>query len=106
MIIRRALEAHGYNVDFKIRPYNPPVLSRIQAFNARICNTSGERHVFIDPKRCKWLMHNVYNLAFKEGTSIVDVPTVKQIKNDRDAKFLEHPFDAASYLVEFFFPIK
>lgn len=51
-------------------------------------------------------MHNVYNLAFKEGTSIVDVPTVKQIKNDRDAKFLEHPFDAASYLVEFFFPIK
>lgn len=106
MIIRRALEAHGYNVDFKIRPYNPPVLSRIQAFNARICNTSGERHIFIDPKRCKWLMHNVYNLAFKEGTSIVDVPTVKQIKNDRDAKFLEHPFDAASYLVEFFFPIK
>lgn len=106
MIIRRALEAHGYNVDFKIRPYNPPVLSRIQAFNARICNAAGERHVFIDPKRCKWLMHNVYNLAFKEGTSIVDVPTVKQIKNDRDAKFLEHPFDAASYLVEFFFPIK
>ena len=29
IIIRRALEAHGYNIDFKIRPYNPPVLRRI-----------------------------------------------------------------------------
>ena len=106
IIIRRALEAHGYNIDFKIRPYNPPVLRRIQAFNARICNANGERHIFIDTDRCKWLMHNIYNLAFKEGTSIVDVPTAKQIKNDREAKFLEHIFDAASYLVEYFFPIK
>lgn len=106
MIIRRALEAHGYSVDFKIRPYNPPVLRRIQAFNARVCNAAGERHIFVDPKKCKWLMHNIYNLAFKEGTSIVDIPTVKQIKNDREAKFLEHIFDAASYLIEYFFPIK
>jgi hypothetical protein len=45
-------------------------------------------------------------LKFKEGTSIVDVPTLKTIKNDRDSKFLEHPFDAASYPVEFFHPIK
>ncbi|MBP3846777.1 hypothetical protein J6I39_03405 [bacterium] len=51
-------------------------------------------------------MHNVYNLSFKEGTSIVDVPSLKQIKNDHDLKFLEHPFDAASYLVDYYFPIK
>ncbi len=48
----------------------------------------------------------MYNLSFKVGTSIVDVPTLKQIKNDRESKFLEHPFDAASYLVEYFYPIK
>ena len=42
----------------------------------------------------------------KEGTSIVDVPSLKQIKNDHDLKFLEHPFDAASYLVDYYFPIK
>ncbi|MCD7779620.1 MAG: hypothetical protein LUH05_02980 [Candidatus Gastranaerophilales bacterium] len=106
MIIRRALEAYGYNIEFKLRPFNPSVLRRIQAFNARICNARGERHIFIDKNKCKWLIHNIYNLAFKEGTSIVNVPTVKQIKNDREAKFLEHPFDAASYLVEYFYPIK
>lgn len=106
MIIKRALEAHGYEVVFKLRPFNPPVLRRIQAFNARVRNAKGECHVFIDKRHCKWLLHNIYNLQFKEGTSIVDVPTTKQIKNDREAKFLEHPFDAASYLVEYFFPIK
>lgn len=105
-IIRRALEAHGYNINFKIRPFNPPILRRIQAFNARVRNAKGECHIFVDKRNCKWLLHNMYNLSFKEGTSIVDVPTVKQIKNDREAKFLEHPFDAASYLVEYHFPIK
>lgn len=105
MIMRRALEAYGYTVEFKVRGWNPPILTRIQAFNARVCNARGERHVFVD-KRCKWVLHNMYNLAFKEGTSIVNVPTQKQIKNDREAKFLEHPFDAASYLVEYFWPIK
>ena len=105
MIIKNALTNHGYDIQFRLHNFNPPVLRRIQAFNARVCNAKGERHIFID-KRCKWLLHNMYNLAFKEGTSIVDVPTAKQIKNDRDSKFLEHPFDAASYLVEYFFPIK
>lgn len=106
MIIRNALMNKGYEIEFRLHNFNPPVLRRIQAFNARVCNANGERHIFIHPKRCKWLMHNMYNLAFKEGTSIVDVPTAKQIKNDRDSKFLEHPFDAASYLIEYFFPIK
>ncbi len=106
MIIRRTLETYGYKPEFKLRPFNPPILNRIQAFNAKICNTKGERHIFIDKNKCKWLIHNIYNLSFKEGTSIVNVPTVKQIKNDREAKFLEYPFDAASYLVEYFYPIK
>ena len=105
MIIIRALQGAGYNPKLKIRSFNPPVLRRIQSFNAKVRNANNEPHIFID-KRCKWLLHNVYNLAFKEGTSVVNVPTVKQIQNDREAKFLEHPFDAASYLVEYLFPIK
>ena len=106
MIIRRELERHGYQFEFKLRGFNPPILRRIQSFNARVCNAKGERHIFIDKQRCKWLLHNMYNLSFVEGTSKVDVPSAKQIKNDRDNKFLEHPFDAASYLVEYFYPIK
>ncbi|MCM1265259.1 MAG: phage terminase large subunit [Candidatus Gastranaerophilales bacterium] len=108
-IIRKILFNHGYDkkqVKFHLRDYNPPILNRIAAFNAKVRNSYGERHLFVDERRCKWLLYNLYNLSFKEGTSIVDVPTFSQIKNNRDSKFLEHPFDAASYLTEYYWRIK
>lgn len=105
-IIRNTLKKHGYNPKFRLRPYNPPILSRIQAFNARVKNSLGEVHLFVDERRCKKLLYNIYNLSFKEGSSIVDVPTFSQIKSNKDFKFLEHPFDAASYLTEFYWKIK
>lgn len=108
-IIRKALYNHGYDrkqVKFHLRDYNPPILNRISAFNAKVRNSQGENHLFVDERRCKWLLYNLYNLSFKEGTSIVDVPTFSQIKNNRDSKFLEHPFDAASYLTEYYWRIK
>ena len=106
MIIKQALENYGYQIEFKLRPFNPPILNRIQAFNRRVCNANEERHVFVNKDRCPWIIYNIDNLSFKEGTSIVDVPTLKTIKNDRNSKFLEHPFDAISYLVDFFWSIK
>ena len=106
-IIKKALHDHGYeNIKFKLRNYNPPIMNRISAFNARVKNSNGERHLFIDPRRCKWILYNIYNLSFKEGTSIVDVPTHTQIKSNREAKFLEHPFDAVSYLVEYYWRLR
>ncbi len=106
-IIKKALYNYGYDkVKFKLRDYNPPILSRISAFNARVKNSNNERHLFIDPRRCKWILYNIYNLSFKEGTSIVNVPTHNQIKTNRDYKFLEHPFDAISYLVEYYWKLR
>jgi len=107
VIIKNALKAHGYkDIKFDLRDYNPPILNRIHAFNARVKNAAGERHFFIDPRKCKYTMKNIYNLRFKEGTSIVDVPTLHQIKSNREDKFLEHPFDAISYLVEYYWRIR
>ena len=107
--IRNALFNHGYDrkqVKFHLRDYNPPILNRISAFNAKVKNANSDRHLFIDERRCKWLLYNIYNLSYKEGTSIVDVPTFSQIKSNRESKFLEHPFDAASYLTEYYWRIK
>ena len=108
-IIRRLLYEHGYDkkqIKFCLRNYNPPILNRISAFNSKVKNSLGERHLYIDDRRCKWLLYNVYNLSFKEGSSIVDVPSFSQIKNNRELKFLEHPFDAGSYLTEYYWRIK
>jgi hypothetical protein len=107
VIIRNALEEHypGKKIKFDLRRYNPPIKNRIAAFNAKVCNYKGERNLFVD-RRCKRLLYNINNLKYKVGSEIVDVPTYAQIKNDSSLKFLEHPFDAASYLVEYYFPIK
>lgn len=107
VIIRNALKKHYPNnkIKFHLRDFNPPIKNRIAAFNAKVCNYNGERSLFVD-RRCKQLLYNIYNLKYKVGTDIVDVPTYTQIKSDNTLKFLEHPFDAASYLVDYYFPIK
>ena len=107
VIIRNALQRHypDKKIKFHLRPFNPPIKNRIAAFNAMICNHNGERKILID-KRCEKLLYNIYNLKYKVGTGEVDVPTYSQIKTENYLKFLEHPFDAASYLVEYYFPIK
>lgn len=104
VIIKKKLESFGYSPEIKIRPFNPPIKNRIMAFNAKVHNANGETCVYIDPK-CKKLLYNIYNLRYKEGTSLIDLPTYTQIKQDKELKFLGHPMDAASYLVEFYWPI-
>lgn len=106
MIIKNTLERHypKEKIKIRIKDCNPPIIDRIYAFNAKIRNYKGEINLYIDPK-CKWLLYNIYNLSFKDGTSIVNVPTTRQITNEHDLKFLEHPFDAASYLVDYYFPV-
>ncbi len=108
-IMRKALIEYGNktgkenykNVKFKLRDSNPKILDRIQIFNARVKNSKGDIHLYID-KKCKWLLYNIYNLSFKEGTTTVDIPTFNTLKKDRESKFLMHPFDAASYLTEYY----
>ena len=57
-------------------------------------------------KKCKWLLYNVYNLKYKTGTDIIDLPSHQSIRDNNDQKFLMHIFDAASYLVEYYFPLR
>lgn len=103
--MRKLLRDNGYtNFEFGLRPYNPPIANRVASFNAKVCNAQGKRHLFVD-KKCKYLLFNIHNLSYKEGTSIIDVPTIHQLKNDREKKFLMHIFDSASYLTEYYWRI-
>lgn len=104
VIIKRKLESFGYEVDIKIKSFNPPIKNRVAAFNAKVRNANGEVNLYISPK-CEKLLYNIYNLRYQEGSSKIDVPTYTQIKQTKELKFLSHPFDAASYLVDFYWPI-
>ncbi|MBR5554701.1 phage terminase large subunit [bacterium] len=105
VIIKKSLLKYGYDVDIKIKPYNPPIKNRIAAFNAKIRSANGNICLFIDPK-CEKLLYNIYNLRYREGSSRIDIPTYQQIKQNKELKFLSHPIDAASYLVDYYWPIK
>jgi PBSX family phage terminase large subunit len=98
---------HKYpsRVRVDVRESNPLIASRIAAFNAMVCNTNGVRRVFVN-LRCKWLIWNMNNLKYKEGTGIIDEPTADQIEKSPKLKFTKHIYDAASYLVEKYDPIK
>ena len=107
VIMRNALRRHYPNnqIHLAVRPCNPPVKRRIAGFNAMVKDYNGKRRIMID-KKCKWLLYNVYNLKYKTGTDIIDLPSHQSIRDNNDQKFLMHIFDAASYLVEYYFPLK
>ena len=92
------------NIDVDIRGFNPPIQNRVAAWNAKMRNNNGDVGIYIS-KKCKWLLYNINNLKYKEGTSLIDTPSHHQIKNDRQSKFLGHIFDAASYIIEYYYPI-
>ena len=104
VIIKKKLLQYGYDVDIEIKAFNPPIKNRIMAFNSKIRSADGEICLFVD-KKCEKLLYNIYNLKYKEGTSKIDIPTYQQIKQSKELKFLSHPIDAASYLVDFYWPI-
>jgi hypothetical protein len=69
------------------------VRDRINSYNARLCSSDGIRHLFIDPK-CKYTIESLEKFCYKEGTQVPD-------KGQWD-----HMFDAASYCIDYLFPIK
>lgn len=105
LLMKRCFSNLGFRqVDIEIRGFNPPIKNRISAFNCLVKSQNGTRRLFIDPK-CEKLLYNIENLKYREGSSILDLPGYQKIRSQPETKFLGHPFDAASYLVEYYFPI-
>jgi hypothetical protein len=85
------LRNHGFTIKAPAR--HNLVRDRINSFNARLCSTDGIRHLFIDPRN-KYTIESLEKYCYKEGTQVPD-------KGQWD-----HMFDAASYCIDFMFPIK
>ena len=71
-----------------------PVRDRINAVNSRLCDSTGVRHLFIDPK-CKYTIEGLERQTYKEGTS----------QPDKTSGY-DHQNDALGYMVDFLFPVK
>lgn len=71
-----------------------PVRDRINAVNSRLCDSTGIRRLFIDPK-CKYTIEGLERQTYKEGSS----------QPDKDSGY-DHMNDALGYMVDFIFPVR
>jgi hypothetical protein len=76
--------------------HHTPVRDRINAVNSRLCDSTGVRHLFVNPK-CKYTIEGLERHVYKEGTSVPE----KGGNPD-----YSHMMDALGYLVDGLFPIK
>ena len=71
-----------------------PVRDRINSVNSRLCDSTGQRRLFI-LKRCKYTIEALERQTYKEGTS----------QPDKDSGY-DHMNDALGYMVDYLFPVK
>lgn len=96
----------GKRFTFDVHKSNGSRKARFDAFNAKIKNLNGIPEIFIDTKQCPQLAMNMTELKVIPGTSDFATPTRTELNKEPELRFLGHPFDAASYLVEFYWPIE
>jgi hypothetical protein len=71
-----------------------PVRDRINAVNSRLCDSTGIRHLFIQPN-CKYTIEGLERQTYKEGTT----------QPDKDSGY-DHQMDALGYMVDYIFPVR
>lgn len=71
-----------------------PIRDRINAVNSRLCDATGIRRLFVDPK-CKYTIEGLERQTYKEGSS----------QPDKDSGY-DHMNDALGYMVDYLFPIR
>lgn len=94
------------NITMDVPGSNPLKPDRYAAFNAAVCSREGTRRVRVNPKTCPKVIYNIYNLKYQPGTSVLQLPTLKQLAESKDMKALGHMYDAISYLVWRYAPIR
>lgn len=106
-ILTNALTQAGFRRHRLVLPtHNPAQQDRINTFNAAVCNRLGERRVKVHPEHCPAVIHNMENLAYIPGTSVIQLPTPHQLAHDPRSRTLGHMFDALSYWVHTHRPLR
>ena len=84
------------NAGFVVKAPNShsPVRDRINAVNSRLCDSTGQIHLYVDPK-CKYTIEGLERQTYKPGTT----------QPDKDSGY-DHQMDALGYLVDYLFPVR
>jgi hypothetical protein len=72
------------------------VIDRINAVNARLCNSKGKRHLFINTKKCTHLTKDLEQVTYKEGKREIDKSNIERT----------HSSDNIGYMIEYKYSLK
>lgn len=89
-------ELRDYGITKRVPLANPSERDRVNAVNAMICNSKGIRSVQVNPNRCKKLIRDLEQVAFKKGTTQIDKTTNFE---------LTHASDSFGYMVDYEFSL-
>ena len=89
-VVKDSFRSGAYgSVSTRVPSSNPAVQLRVGLVNAKLGSAAGQRMLFVDP-RCKELIKDFEQVAYKEGSQVID--------KERDPK-RTHLSDALGYLV-------
>lgn len=105
IVLQNVMKANGYNTRLSVMNKNPDIGWRTACWNNMMKGSDDKPHVFIHPQ-CNWLLYNIENYEMEEGGSRPKRISTGKLRVDPRAKYLGHPFDAVSYLICLYYPIK
>jgi hypothetical protein len=88
-IIEDELKLYGLHPHIPTR--NPAERDRINAVNGMICNSKGQRRVFMNPDKCPHLIRDCEQVSYKEGS--IQIDKTKSLE-------LTHASDSSGYMIE------
>jgi hypothetical protein len=92
--IEKILRKSGWKVTRKVRSAAPGIKDRQNAVRAYICNASGDRRLFVNANKCKYVHKGLSTVQLKEGSSFLE----------EDGRY-QHITTAIGYKIDYDFPV-
>lgn len=94
----RGVQGFGHRVHYRVPAANPAERARVNAMNTRLCNRTGERRLYVDPRAAPYTVRDLDGVVVvKGGSGEID---------KKKAPTLTHISDALGYYVVHQFPIQ
>lgn len=99
-------EAKGRRFRFELMKSNGSRRKRFNAWNDKVLEQDGTRSIIVDPRNCPNIILACEELKLIPGTDRYDIPGGMKLKQDPMLATMEHIFDAASYHINYYHPVK
>lgn len=92
--IEQVLRKAGFKVEMRVPRNNPAIRDGQNSLRGKILNAKGERHLFVNPRKCKYIDKGLKTTQLMEGSTF----------QEKDSQY-QHITTALRYFTHYEFPI-